>query len=584
MHLSKGQVQVVKRLVFQFDIIGKDDNSHMVIIYKNMLRCPLDLQLVILSYLLDLYHTNDRKLFIAFAHDNRIVHKLKSIVKLYPPGVQTGCFIECCALGNFQLCSWLLHQFPIDDNYIRHAAEEALRNGHYQLLEWLSRKKGFDLNIDPYHDACKRGNLSLVKCIYRKLDLTKPRYVFETACACGHLRIAQWLVKSFNHTGLKLRVKHTFLQTCSSGHLLVAKWLARQFHVFDLGDINISYEDEMERCACRSFIAACARGHLIVAQWIHKELTLRRAEAEEWYNYGFRQACASGHLLLAQWVYKQLMLTRGSQNVIHLCDNYAFHKACENGHLLVAQWLQKQGQISKSDICIQVLASVCENGHLPVAQWLVNMFDFRLGRDFFFKACENGHLAVAQWVHKMLRFTKTDLQTRDYCAFSSACANGRTDVAQWLKTEFQLLVEDVRSVGLIFGKACQDGHFPIVRWLSDEFQLSLNGVQSYVDLALSFACKVGDLSFAKWLVDEFRLTERNTPNIKIILWEACKHANLSFVQWIVTTFKLDVKYVPVDVQITFMRGCGIEHLILSEFMAIEFHSSFFLLRNDDLVQ
>ena len=84
-------------------------------------------------------------------------------------------------------------------------------------------------------------------------------YVFQWACANGHLDIAKWMCQVFS-INVSADDKFAFTYACASGHLKIAKWLVNKH------SINIHANNES------AFAQACANARANVVTWFEQEL------------------------------------------------------------------------------------------------------------------------------------------------------------------------------------------------------------------------------------------------------------------------------------------------------------------------
>lgn len=234
----------------------------------------------------------------------------------------------------------------------------------------FTEKGSIHFNITPHtlFFACKSGFFSLVKYLVNcnPLLLSDKHNLFECACICGHLEIAQWLLNDCG-IGCSRTEKYdiTFVDVCAGGQLNVAKWLLEI-----RPEIDIHYEED------GAFSYACEYGHLDVVKWLWDmcpDIDIRDAD-----EYCFKCACRNGHLEIAKFLLEVCP-------DIDVCneDNVAFTDACEYGHLEVAKWLleiQPNINVCADDDWLFkqiVLFNDVSQELIEIATWLVSLYPHR---------------------------------------------------------------------------------------------------------------------------------------------------------------------------------------------------------------
>jgi hypothetical protein len=135
-------------------------------------------------------------------------------------------FIKCCENGNIAVAEWLLQKkINIKDTAIE-ACEQALKNGHVEIVKWLlcvtdtaGRYEIFCKICDSKQfeilrhncfanelliESCKKGYLNGVRQLYYAgVDINvNNEEAFKTACIHGHLNIAKLIYNFGISTGV----------------------------------------------------------------------------------------------------------------------------------------------------------------------------------------------------------------------------------------------------------------------------------------------------------------------------------------------------------------------------------------------
>jgi len=171
--------------------------------------------------------------------------------------------------------------FPIT----KQGFDEAVREGCLPIAEWFNDHQSEYSRYKTMVNACKRGNIDLVKWSEKKYPAimafdSVDEYI-EEACMNLKLDVAEWLLQGypnadidstfklclFNqlYTGCDLIYKYRpaielaelFIATCGVGDIAAAKYL------YGI-DRTLVYEQEGE-----CFVKACMGSHVDIAMWLH---------------------------------------------------------------------------------------------------------------------------------------------------------------------------------------------------------------------------------------------------------------------------------------------------------------------------
>lgn len=149
------------------------------------------------------------------------------------------------------------------------------------------------------------------------------RWIFERACANGHLEIIQFLEEAYknNIDHWKQSITFSFWFACGNGHINIVKHLTSVYSIF------LEYDHFFS-----GFHRACEKGYSDIAKLIHQ--IYPQINVTGWMNYIFGRTCRYGHLKIAKW----LIETFPEIN-IRFDDDDAFESACVHDCIDIARWL-----------------------------------------------------------------------------------------------------------------------------------------------------------------------------------------------------------------------------------------------------
>ena len=119
--------------------------------------------------------------------------------------------------GNVELVQWLWNDkgFEMDERLMRRAAE----SGNLELVKWL-RGKGCDWNEAVVNNAAGRGNLELVQWLIQEQGFEMDARLMQSAAESGNLELVKWL----RGKGCEWNALPCAL-AARLGHLEVLQWL-----------------------------------------------------------------------------------------------------------------------------------------------------------------------------------------------------------------------------------------------------------------------------------------------------------------------------------------------------------------------
>jgi len=215
------------------------------------------------------------------------------------PAVPVKLVVDTWDRGHVQTAWWLVYMISsitprnrrkykvLADT--RHVAAWAGAHGRLDVLRWLSQAfvRTWDTRAVtwPVRAACARSDVAVAMALTQWAWPTAPRaraaqWVFALGCTHGHLGILQQLVAEGLVTDVRFGRNRAFRTACGCGHLDVAKWLLRQ------GGVNVHCKQDA------AFRGACRRGHVRVAQWL---VSLGGVDIHARHSVAFKPVYSSRH-------------------------------------------------------------------------------------------------------------------------------------------------------------------------------------------------------------------------------------------------------------------------------------------------
>jgi len=198
-----------------------------------------------------------------------------------------------------------------------------------------SKERENEIDELTYHNACAKGNLSVVKVylaqqefdINTRDDTGCPG--FHEACHHGRLNVVQFLLQQEFDMNISDEDGFTgFHEACHNGILNVVQFLLEQEF-----DRNISDNE-----GTTGFHFACSHGKLNLVKFLLQEgfdMNVGRNDG----STGFHDACSYGQLNMVKFLLQQEFdMNIGDENGYTRC-----HTACYHGKLNVVQFLLEQG-------------------------------------------------------------------------------------------------------------------------------------------------------------------------------------------------------------------------------------------------
>jgi hypothetical protein len=472
---------------------------------------------------------------------------------------------QCCKHGNIDLCKYFYNLCDITD--VEHYFRDASEHGHMEIWQWLH---SLHPNIEIYlglilyslfEDICSNGHLKLAQwaiktCNKEFIEEINYLRIYRTVCQNGHLQMLQWIETFVN----EIPNIHThFESACRKGHLHICQYLYKKNYIdIKIIDINYTkenypilkwiYESSDRTVDIEHLNYICMYDNLEFLQLIYKKWS------ESFYspninfiiNNLFITACLNGKLEHCQWLYSL-------DNNLNMIEG--FKHACILGHLFICKWLYKidNGWISwlynrmHRTIYdnVEFINSSCEHGNFDILIWIYNLkINIDIYQDYpnlitYF--CEHNRLDLCQWLYKIDK--ESFKKFNNINALYIACENGYTHIVKWLYSLLDIIDRTINSCVLNY--ALLNGHLELGQWL--------HNINSYMDIQLCFDKAIGQGYFemVKWL---YNLNNAIFFDMNNSFYEAIEGGHLKLCQWLYN------KYPPIDFNNAFKYACIYGHL------------------------
>lgn len=342
-------------------------------------------------------------------------------------------------------------------NVFRDACGDILRaiylaasRGHIVMLSWLHQKYQFN-KLDVSAEFCQWAH------VYINTD-GFINALFVAACAAGHHRTAQWLLKKYPSVDIAQYINTACTEACQAGHLPTAQWLA-------------SLGVDMGKFKSWSFRQICYHGHLEVAQWVSEQFKLD----QHVYDNAWQAACQGDQVKVAQWLERYCM-----HWVRRLHVESLFSAACKrNASCDMISYLgsQTDREYLAEYFTDTVLTKLCRNNSFNVIQWLL-----RNGIDEFIRTFSSVQVYNAAMVHacivSAMQVVRLNMEKIRYfeprTIRSAAILSGDMNMVLYLCAE-RILSIDVELCVSLFNKARTVSNVNTMKWAADH--IYVNGAE-----------------------------------------------------------------------------------------------------------
>lgn len=466
---------------------------------------------------------------------------------LYRQWVYTRTMAMAAHAGRLDMIQFLTARFP--GCYVTFAVDEAARNGHLEILQWLHH----------HHDNVKWGageltiamrcnHFEVAQWIYNNVPGAADYFwdVEKVAAAeSGDLRMLKWALSRSRADPL-LSLTEYAVQSVH-GNLEIIKWLVENGYHDQPPSVNVELDGAAERgqldviqyltareigyCSPRSIERAGVNGHFETVKWILQNRTDGRRGAS------FNEIAAHGRVEIVRWIaqfypdgFDEIAMVQAARNghldVIiclddvfgsSMCTLEAMNAAAGSGHLEIVKWLHT----NRNDGCTTTaMDEAAANGHLETVKWLHANRQEGCTIYAMDKAASGGHLDVAMWLH----------ENRDegcsVWAANEAAKNGHLNVIKWLH-ETQPDVWTANAIDF----AATNGYLNIIKWLHK------NRSEGCTNDAMDRATRGGHVEVLKWLHEHYDVLRLTDESLSALDMAAAK-SHLETLRWLNATYDL----------------------------------------------
>ena len=105
--------------------------------------------------------------------------------------------------------------------------QEACRTGNLNLVKEIYYNEIID-KIQIFRGirlACYEGEFEIIKWLWEKNSSYRKTQYFRTVCWNGHLEIAKWMIDQNSDLEVHIEGNHIFRAACAAGYIELAMWL-----------------------------------------------------------------------------------------------------------------------------------------------------------------------------------------------------------------------------------------------------------------------------------------------------------------------------------------------------------------------
>ncbi|ETK73611.1 hypothetical protein L915_19482 [Phytophthora nicotianae] len=241
-----------------------------------------------------------------------------------------------CERGDLTMVKWMSED---------RAGKEALRRSNDKMLF---------VTTDILQNAAKNGHIDVLEYLFQLGWADTDASTLIDAARGGRLECVKWLLENAPPYDEDNSTSSAVVAAAEKGHLAILQF----FHDMDTATSNGPKRRRVEQSiewwieADKAMDKAAANGQLEVLKWIHSHRYDGCSES------AMEDAARNGHLETLKWLHT---------NTTAGCTASAMDYAAFKGHLNVCKWLH----VNRSEGCTEdAVRYAIGNGHLRVAFWL----------------------------------------------------------------------------------------------------------------------------------------------------------------------------------------------------------------------
>ena len=365
----------------------------------------------------------------------------------------------------------------------------------FELIANYAPYINYDKIMEIFRNACKEGNLEIVKMILKrsdKKDIICDNHKFPDchgiyyACANGHIKIIKYIISilvqiettsndssndssnedlsndSSNYhvlTDLSMFF-YGYRSACEYGHIEIVEFLINVAKCIDYGSTNVGSSTTivsdstnvgstdnkstvLKIIKCGGFINACRNNHIEILRLIIDATASSSLAGGATAESGLTKGATASSGLTKGAIPTESATADKSilEEINKYCNFEGYRYACEYGYVDV----------------VKLLLNTIENAE-----------EMNKERDFegYREACKNGHVEVVELLLNTFKNTEEMNKACNFEGFKNACMNGHVEILELLLNTFKNAEEMNKSCDFEgFKNACKYGHVEIVKML-----------------------------------------------------------------------------------------------------------------------
>jgi len=296
-----------------------------------------------------------------YAAKSNNFNMIKNIVNKVYYSNDTALFLACY-IGDLTITQYLVEKCNVPINKMfenSYAINEAVFEGHLNIVEYLVSKGADIFNNDLLEPAAYKGHFDIVKYVLKYFDPKCGNFRINkaiNACCRGHqVEIAKYLIENYNAD-----LNNALLSASANGNYSIIKYTLEDYK--RKADINTKSADGKT-----AMFYVCEGGYLEIVRY----LFTRGARFEESI---MPIIVVKGYVNILHYLYEKKIINDNFKTYVEL--------AAEHGQLEIIKYFIKYTHINyKNDINSQkqVLIKACKKeNNLEVVKYLINEVGFQI--------------------------------------------------------------------------------------------------------------------------------------------------------------------------------------------------------------